>query len=366
MKRITEDRSGGHAASRCIARRRSVRQLQEQLLQQHHCCWRQRRRPPQQARPQAQGEPPPPTSGDNTGKTMTMTIKLNPKAVWDDGSADHVGRPRVHVEGEPQDTGFVEHDRLRQDHVDRHERSGHVPSSSFNEVYAPYKNLFEPRSSRPTAVEELRRRLDRHRRTASRSRACRGSSTRGARTRLSSSPTTSSGTTTRTPKATRSSWCRRPTPTPRSNSLKSGEVDFIFPQAVRRHHRRPERPEHQVHARLRHELRGLYFQENSRRRPFKDSDFRKAFSKSIDRNLILKNIYDPIFPGAPLLNCGLWVPTIGKWCDNTAVRQQLRPRPGAEKILTDAGWAKGGDGMWAKGGNVPDDPLDGQLRQQPS
>ena len=40
-------------------------------------------------------------------------------------------------------------------------------------------------------------------------------------------------------------------------SLKSGEVDFIFPQALHRHHRRAERPEHQVHPGLRHELRGL-------------------------------------------------------------------------------------------------------------
>ena len=39
---------------------------------------------------------------------------------------------------------------------------------------------------------------------------------------------------------------------------------------------------------------------------------------------------------------------------------------GAETILTDAGWAKDADGMWAKDGDAPRDPLDRQLRQHPS
>ena len=40
------------------------------------------------------------------------------------------------------------------------------------------------------------------------------------------------------------------------NSLKSGEVGDDLPAGLRWHHRRPDRPQHQVHARLRHELRG--------------------------------------------------------------------------------------------------------------
>ena len=85
---------------------------------------------------------------------------------------------------------------------------------------------------------------------------------------------------------------------------------------------------------------------------------------SVDRDLILKTIYDPIFPGSKLLQCGLWVPTVGKWCDNTQFENSYDPAA-AEKLLTDNGWKKGSDGFWADAsGNVPTHPLDGQHRQQ--
>ena len=69
---------------------------------------------------------------------------------------------------------------------------------------------------------------------------------------------------------------------------------------------------------------------------------------SVDRDLILKTIYEPIFPGVQLLQCGLWVPTVGKWCQNDQFNNSYDPAA-AEKLLTDNGWAKDGDGFWAEG-----------------
>ena len=68
---------------------------------------------------------------------------------------------------------------------------------------------------------------------------------------------------------------------------------------------------------------------------------------------MLQNIYDPLFPGAPLLNCGLWVPTIGKWCDPSDFATYQDPAVG-EKVLIDGGWTKNADGMWEKDGKVPE------------
>jgi len=99
-------------------------------------------------------------------------------------------------------------------------------------------------------------------------------------------------------------------------SLLSGESDFIFPQAYAGITDALNDPNIQFEPGYGTNYEGLYFQQQEG--PFADDDFRAAFSKSIDRDLILKNVYDPIFPGAPLLNCGLWVPTIGPWCDKVA------------------------------------------------
>ena len=73
---------------------------------------------------------------------------------------------------------------------------------------------------------------------------------------------------------------------------------------------------------------------------------------SIDRDAILATIYEPIFPGAPLLNCGLWVPTIGEWCDNTQFETSFDPE-GAAALLEGAGWTLNAEGLWEKDGTVP-------------
>jgi peptide/nickel transport system substrate-binding protein len=135
------------------------------------------------------------------------------------------------------------------------------------------------------------------------------------------------------------------------NSLKSGEVDFIFPQAFNGIDAALNDPNIKFTPGYGTNYEGLYFQQKDG--PFADDAFRTGFAKMIDRDLILKNIYDPIFPGSPLLNCGLWVPTIGEWCDDTVFADYYDPAAG-EKALTDGGWTKNSSGMWEKDGTVPE------------
>ena len=72
---------------------------------------------------------------------------------------------------------------------------------------------------------------------------------------------------------------------------------------------------------------------------------------SIDRDAIYEQIYAPFAQGTPLLNCGPIAP--GPYC-NDAFADTYDPA-GAETVLTDAGWTKNADGMWADGdGNVPE------------
>jgi peptide/nickel transport system substrate-binding protein len=135
------------------------------------------------------------------------------------------------------------------------------------------------------------------------------------------------------------------------NSLKSGESDFIFPQAFAGITEALEDPNVEFEPGYGTNYEGLYFQQLDG--PFADDAFREGFSKSIDRDLILSTIYDPIFPGGPLLNCGLWVPTLGEWCDNTQFEGSF-DLAAAEQVLTEGGWAKNAEGMWEKDGTVPE------------
>ena len=133
-------------------------------------------------------------------------------------------------------------------------------------------------------------------------------------------------------------------------SIGAGEVDFIFPQAFAGITDALAADTIDFVPGYGTNYEGLYFQQGTDRGgPFSDPVFREAFSKSIDRELILANIYDPIFPGAPLLQCGLWVPTVGPWCQNDQFTDSYDP-DGAVALLEGAGWALNAEGFWAKDG----------------
>ena len=72
---------------------------------------------------------------------------------------------------------------------------------------------------------------------------------------------------------------------------------------------------------------------------------------SVDRELILKSIYDPIFPAraAELRPVGSDGRPVVR---QHPVRGLLRPGR-RRALLTENGWAKGADGYWAKDGAVP-------------
>jgi len=299
------------------------------------------------------------TAGGGTGAAMTLTMTINPKAVWDDGSAITFADFKctfdatLNTPGSLSTVGYDKITSLEQGADD------HQVVAKFSEVYAPYKNLFAnlikasavdncsdvsadfadniPFSAMPYKIDSWS--LDQL--VLTKNTGYFGNDP-GKVDKIVMVPKADSDT--------------------EIASLVSGESDFIFPQAYAGITDALNDPNIKSTPGYGTNYEGLYFQEDAACTPdetrscaFKDADFRKAFAKSIDRNLILANIYDPIFPGGPLLNCGLWVPTIGPWCDNTIFGKAdgtdgYFDPAAATKILTDAGWAKGADGFWAKDG----------------
>jgi peptide/nickel transport system substrate-binding protein len=294
---------------------------------------------------------------------MTLTININPKAVWDDGSPITFTDFKCNVDAILHTTGSLS--TVGYDKISSIEQgsSDHQVIVKFSEVYAPYKNLFAtlikasavkncsevkddfqdniPFSAMPYKIESWSKdqlvlvKNDKY-----------YGNDPGKVAKIVMVPKADSDT--------------------EIASLVSGESDFIFPQAYAGIKDALNDPNIKSTPGYGTNYEGLYFQEDANCTPdetrscaFKDADFRKAFAKSIDRNLIRDNIYDPIFPGGPLLNCGLWVPTIGPWCDQSVFgsadgKDGYFDATAAAKILTDAGWAKGSDGMWAKGGTAPE------------
>ncbi|MBA2283538.1 MAG: hypothetical protein H0W25_20195 [Acidimicrobiia bacterium] len=301
------------------------------------------------------GESPDTTEGGTTDTTggdeepsgdvaMTVTYTLNPDAVWEDGSP--IGEAdfqctldaTLNTPGSLSTTGY---DQI----LDVAE--GEDPQTvvvTFGTVYAPYRNLFSP-IIKAAAVAD-----------------CNDISADfteelpiSGRPWLLESWTTDQAILVpneaywgeNTPVAERVVMVPKADQDTEVASLLSGESEMIFPQAFSGLSDALNDPNIQFTPGYGTNYEGLYFQQDDG--PFADDTFRAAFSMSIDRDKILENIYGPIFPGGELLNCGLWVPTIGPWCDQTAFADTF-DSAGAEALLTEAGWVKDAAGMWTLDG----------------
>jgi len=304
------------------------------------------------------------TAAASDGAAMTVTIDLNPDAVWDDGSPISIADFQCTLDAVMNTPGSIS--TVGYDKVTAIEE-GDSPQQvviKFSEVYAPYKDLFGAgRFIKAAAVTD-----------------CNDVSADFADSLpMSAMPYKLDSWSLDQAILVKNDAYYGPDVAkvdkvvivPKADSdteiasLVAGESDFIFPQAYAGIADALNDPNIKSTPGYGTNYEGLYFQEGAECTPdetrscaFQDADFRKAFAKSIDRTLILNNIYDPIFPGGKLLNCGLWVPTIGPWCDqeifgDASGADTYYDPTGAEKILTDAGWAKDGSGMWAKDGVAP-------------
>ena len=131
------------------------------------------------------------------------------------------------------------------------------------------------------------------------------------------------------------------------NALLSGQVDAIFPQPSAGIDQRLNDPNIKFTFGLGTQYENLWIQQKTG--PFSDPILRQAFVQSVDTQKIIDTIYKPIDPNAKQNVCMVWVPTIGQWCDQSLNKDLYNP-DAAAKLLTDNGWAKGSDGIWAKGG----------------
>ena len=278
------------------------------------------------------------------GAGMTITYDINPKAVWEDGSPityadfDCTWKAALNTPGSIGTSGY---DKITS--VDKGSSDKEVVVT-LKETYAPYRGLFSglikkaavkncedisgdfqtelPFSGTPWKIESF------------------------SPDQLVMVPNDKYWGT----QAVAKKLVAVPRPDNEIEALKAGEVDFIYPQFHAGIQDELADPKVKTVISYGGDYEALYMN-LAKGRPFEDPKFREAFYKSIDVDSLFKQIYIPIAPEGKLLTCGPIVP--GDYCPSGIFGNKV-DQAAADKILTDAGYAKGSDGMWAKDGKVPE------------
>jgi peptide/nickel transport system substrate-binding protein len=136
------------------------------------------------------------------------------------------------------------------------------------------------------------------------------------------------------------------------NSLVSGEVAAIYPQPSPQFSQKLKQPNIKFVTGGGTTFEGLWL--NLSKPPLNDPVVRHALMLAVDRQAILQQIILPDSPNAELLNCGGWVPTVGKWCDQSQFADIKYDPAQAKTLLQGAGWTLGADGVFAKAGKKLD------------
>jgi peptide/nickel transport system substrate-binding protein len=131
------------------------------------------------------------------------------------------------------------------------------------------------------------------------------------------------------------------------NSLLTGEALAAYPQPSRGITQQLKAPGLKYAAGAGSTYEGLWM--NLDKFPFNDPTARQAFVYAMDRQAVIDAIYKADFPNLQVLNCAGWVPTVSDWCGNDFSDISYQPDK-VKSLLEGSGWAKGSDGIYAKGG----------------
>jgi peptide/nickel transport system substrate-binding protein len=294
-------------------------------------------------------------SGDTSGGAaagdvgMTVTLQLNPDAVWEDGSPVTVDdfictqQAQVNTPGSLTTVGF---DKVTS--IEEGANEGEIVIS-YSEPYAAYKTLFNPllHATRHEDCNDVS--LDFEETPPDSARQYRVESWSPSQAIFVPNENYYGDDPAVTERIVMVPFVDSDT---EIAAIKAGDADFIYPQFFAGIQDALADPNIQVEVRFGGDFEALYFQQYDG--PFADPVFREAFSKSIDRDALFQQIYVPIESTAELLNCGPIVP--GTYCDNAAAPFAETYDPeGAVALLEENGWTRGGDGLWqSPDGEVPE------------
>ncbi|MGQ0616218.1 MAG: peptide ABC transporter substrate-binding protein [Acidimicrobiia bacterium] len=135
-------------------------------------------------------------------------------------------------------------------------------------------------------------------------------------------------------------------------NLLAGQVHAIFPDPQTGVQEKLDDPDIALDFGFSVGFEGIWFNQASRKDPdsvLQDKAVREALLFAIDREAIIDQVIANAYDGVEVLNCAGWVPTIGEWCNEDDYADVRYDPARVDTILTGDGWAKDEEGIYAKG-----------------
>lgn len=130
-------------------------------------------------------------------------------------------------------------------------------------------------------------------------------------------------------------------------ALKSGQVTMLYPQAQPGQEQLKQFPGIKFDAITSLSYEAVWF--NTAKEPFTSPAVRQAVAYAIDRDAIVKRLFSPIQPDIKRID-SFATPAFGTELYTEPFAKYKYDKAEVDKLMTGDGWAKGADGVWAKGG----------------
>ena len=134
-------------------------------------------------------------------------------------------------------------------------------------------------------------------------------------------------------------------------AYQSGQVTMVYPQAQPGQDKLKGLPDTNFSAISGLSYEGLWF--NTAAEPLTSLAVRKALAFATDRDAIVKQLFSPVQPDIKPINT-FFTPAFGKFYSEPFAQYSPRNLDKVTELMTGDGWAKGADGIWAKAGKKAD------------
>jgi peptide/nickel transport system substrate-binding protein len=136
-----------------------------------------------------------------------------------------------------------------------------------------------------------------------------------------------------------------------SQAYKTGQVAMFYPQAQLELAQLKTLADTKFDVTTSTSYEALWF--NTQKPPLDDKNVRMALAYATDRDGIVNSLFGPVQPGIKAIN-SFMTPGNKQWYTSEPFKKYKQDLGKVDELMKASGYAKGADGMWAKGGKAVD------------